>query len=197
MSNPPQPANHPESTGPFAEYLAVLAKIDAKFSDIVQRHPSAFACQVGCHACCQPGLTVSSVEAARIRAAVAADPALQEALRWLADHPQWRSADGVATRCDLLGPDGRCSIYAVRPALCRTHGAPTWVRQPDGQTLRDVCSLNFAGIDLQELDAVDGMDLATVSTLLFVVGQRYAQKAGVDGQKRIPLQPQVLLPTAS
>jgi hypothetical protein len=189
MSHPLEPAD------PFAEYLAVLAKIDSKFSDIELRHPSAFACQAGCHACCQPGLTVGPVEAARIRAAVAADPALQAALRWLIDHPQWRDTQGVATRCDLLGPDGRCSIYAVRPALCRTHGAPTWVRQPNGQVLRDVCSLNFTGTDLQKLDAADGMDLATVSTLLFVVGQRYAQKAGVDGETRIPLQPQVLLPT--
>jgi hypothetical protein len=190
-------SNHTESSDPFAEYLAVLAKIDAKFSDIQQRHPTAFACQQGCHSCCQPGLTVGVVEAARIRAAVAADPVLQQNLRDLADHPPWRSAQGVATRCDLLGLDGRCSLYTVRPALCRTHGAPTWVRQPDGQTLRDVCSLNFAGIDLQQLDAADGMDLATVSTLLFVVGQRYAQKMGVDGEVRIPLQPQALLPTAS
>lgn len=152
----------------FSEYRAVLAKIDAKFAEIAARHPTQMQCRAGCHACCLPGLSVSRVEAEHIA-------------QWLADHPQQAAemAANIAadphrgTRCALLDAHGACTIYPVRPALCRAHGAPTRLTEA-GATRLDVCPLNFADGGLATLDAADCIDQGLVATLLFVVGQRYA-----------------------
>lgn len=182
MSNPPAAAD-------FAEYRAVLAKIDSKFAEIESKYPKSFACASGCHGCCLPGLSVSRVEADHIRAALAEDAALRAAVEALLAASPWQG-----TRCALLDAAGRCSIYAVRPALCRAHGAPTWVRSEQGGVERDVCPLNFADGSLAELDAGDGIDLTTLTTLLYVVDARHAQRAGraADGE-RVALLPEVLL----
>lgn len=173
----------------FAEYRAVLAKIDAKFAEIAARHPKQFACQSGCHGCCLPGLTVSAVEADHIRAALADDPSLRDAVAALDGTSAWRGE-----RCALLNKNGQCSIYAVRPALCRAHGAPTWLRDAAGELARDVCPLNFADLPLTALDAADGIDLTTLTTLLYVVGARHAQRCGLPAeQPRVALTPAALL----
>jgi len=62
-------------TQEFAEYQAVLAKVDAKFAEIVAQRPGQYACGAGCHSCCLPGLSVAQIEAAHIRG-------------WLAQNPQ-------------------------------------------------------------------------------------------------------------
>lgn len=174
----------------FAEYRAVLAKIDAKFADIVARHPAQFACQSGCHACCLPDLSVSALEADHIRAALQADPTLRAAVQALQGASVWSGQ-----RCALLDARGQCSIYAVRPALCRAHGAPTWLQSAEGAQSRDVCPLNFADQPLAQLDASDGIDLTTLTTLLYVVGARHAQRNGLPVDRgRVPLTPEALLP---
>lgn len=173
----------------FTEYRAVLAKIDAKFAEIRAKHPTQFACQSGCHACCLPGLGVSAVEADHIRAALQADPALRAAVVELQGTSAWNGQ-----RCALLDARGQCSIYAVRPALCRAHGAPTWLQNAEGAQSRDVCPLNFADQPLALLDASDGIDLTTLTTLLYVVGARHAQRNGLPpDRERVPLTPQALL----
>lgn len=152
----------------WSEYRAVLAKVDAKFAEIAARHPQQIACQRGCHGCCQPRLTVSAVEAAHIRAWLAAHPDAVAQLDALA------IADPHAgQRCAFLDADGGCAIYPVRPLLCRVHGAPTRTPQPDGRVALDVCPLNFAQSPLDAIDAASFIDQQLVATLLYVVGRRF------------------------
>ncbi len=157
----------------FAEYRAVLAKVDAKFADIQARHPQQFACRRGCHSCCLPGLTVAEVERAHIA-------------EWLAVHPEKvTELAALATanthggqRCAFLDAQGACAIFEVRPLMCRVHGAPTRVAlQAEATVQLDVCRLNFAGPaapELKDLPAGDFVDQQLVSTLLYVVGKRFA-----------------------
>ena len=150
----------------FTQYRAVLAKIDQKFAQIVAVHAHRFACRAGCHGCCLGGLTVSRVERDHIAA-------------WLS------TPDGAATPppadasthdgCAFLDGAGTCSIYEVRPAICRSHGAAIRVRRPGAERPDlDVCPLNFTDIQLADLDAGDFIDVDTLNLLLFVVGRRYA-----------------------
>lgn len=157
----------------FAEYRAVLAKVDAKFAEIQARHLDQFACRRGCHSCCLPGLTVAEVERAHIA-------------QWLAEHPEKVQELGdlakanphAGQRCAFLDAQGACAIFEVRPLMCRVHGAPTRVTlQAEATVQLDVCRLNFAGPDapqLMDLPPGDFVDQQLVATLLYVVGQRYA-----------------------
>jgi hypothetical protein len=86
---------------------------------------------LGCTDCCQDGITVFEVEAARIRA---------EAREVLLQQP------GPAGACAFLSADGACRIYDQRPYVCRTQGLPLrWLDEgPGGETVeyRDICPLN-------------------------------------------------------
>lgn len=150
----------------FAEYRAVLAKIDLKFAEIAAQHPARFACRAGCHGCCLPGLTVSRVERDHIAA-------------WMETHgaaaPSPIGDAAAHDGCAFLGDVGTCTIYDVRPAICRSHGAPIRVRRPGAERPDlDVCPLNFTNIELSDLDAGTFIDVDTLNLLLFVVGRRYA-----------------------
>jgi uncharacterized protein len=125
------------------EHLVTLrTRVDAHFDAALARTPAAFACRPGCDRCCHQRFAVFEVEAAPIRRALAqletADPALRQRIRAQAHDPS-------ATACALL-VDGRCSVYAERPLICRSHGLPIAVpdpEDPDGPLRLDHCPLNF------------------------------------------------------
>lgn len=82
--------------------------------------------------------------------------------------------------CRFLDADGSCSIYEVRPIICRTHGAPvSWMEEDDGggnkEESRDVCPLNFEGVNLKELQAQDVISLDKLNTILSVIARHYVQ----------------------
>lgn len=144
------------------EFAALVAKVDAKVAEIAERQSGNLACRVGCHSCCAPGLTITAVEAAAIRAHLQAEPAALAAVRELARTLPWRQ-----TRCTLLDAAGGCSIYPARPLVCRTQGLP--IQWAPGEL--SCCELNFVG-GLHEVPAADRVDQRTLSTLLFVVDKR-------------------------
>lgn len=96
----------------MAGYPEVAAKIDAFFARVEARHGADMRCQSGCSDCCQPGLSVTRVEAEAIRAL--------DLTGFTID---------TADRCAALDAQGRCKIYAARPFVCRSHGAPIRIAQ--------------------------------------------------------------------
>jgi hypothetical protein len=159
-----------DAAAALANYRALVAKVDAKVAEISARHPAALACRAGCHGCCQPGLTVNSVEAAHLAAFLAADPARRARAR------EAVAADAHAgTRCALLAADGRCSVYEARPIVCRSHGVPVQVLRTTIAKVktRDVCPLNFVGLPLAELPAGDLIDLDTLNTLMALIDAQH------------------------
>ena len=123
-----------------AALVQLRRRVDDHFAAAVQRSPGAFACREGCDACCHRRFSVFGVEAAALREALtalaAADPPLRARIRAQADDP---AAQG---RCALL-VDGRCSVYAARPLICRSHGLPIAVEDESGRVRVDACPLNF------------------------------------------------------
>lgn len=170
----------------FETYRALLAKADAKFAEVEGRHPSAFQCRSGCHGCCLPGLSVSSLEAAHISA-------------YLADHPDVARRAAAAEkddphhgkRCAFLDAAGACTIYEVRPLICRTHGMPVKYKTEDGALARDVCPLNFTSTPVASLPEQDVLHLDTVNTILALLNEQFAPG---QGGARAPLTPSHMLP---
>ncbi|PRQ05903.1 Flagellin N-methylase [Enhygromyxa salina] len=131
-------------TGPSDHLVQLRARVDQHFDEAIARTPASFACRPGCASCCDPRFSVFEVEAAPIREALAAlaerDPALRQRIR-----EQGQAEPEGSSACALL-VDGRCSVYAQRPLICRSHGLPIAVpdpARPDGPLTVDHCPLNF------------------------------------------------------
>ncbi len=170
----------------LAEYLAVVAKVDAAASAAFALASDAVACARGCHACCAPGLTVLPVEAERLA-------------RHLEDHPVVQGTLGLRPdRCVFLDGDGACGVYEARPLLCRTHGLPLTTGGGAGDdgagagrgSLRiindvSVCELNFQARPPRSAEILDA---GRIMALLVTVDRRFREAAGLDDdESRIPL----------
>jgi hypothetical protein len=156
------------------------SRVDDFFAGIVTRHAEHLACGEGCSSCCKGRLSLFVVELEPMLEAVSAlDPALRSRI-------QARAARDPE-ECPLL-EDNRCSVYAVRPIICRSHGAPILVRpdDPEAPPTRDVCPLNFAGpLSLAALPGPDLLDLERLNSMLSLVNRLAMAEAG--GEERVDL----------
>lgn len=94
----------------FTDYRALLDKIDRLVNEIRSGHPGKIACRPGCNSCCVSNITVWRIEHDRIRQFVESEN----------PEPGRRSE----SECPFLNDDGLCSIYPVRPVVCRLWGIP-------------------------------------------------------------------------
>lgn len=66
---------------------------------------------IGCTGCCSGGIPVTDPEWARVR------PHVTRAQR---NHARLIDPENPTARCPLLDGKGRCSVYEVRPLICRS-----------------------------------------------------------------------------
>jgi len=145
------------------------AKIDAFFTRVEARHGTDMQCGTGCSDCCHTRLTVTGVEADAIRGEVSSWPEARRAALTA------NVTTGPADRCSALDPGGRCLIYAARPVVCRSHGAPIRMRI-DSLPVVQSCHRNFTHV-APDADCV--IDQVTLSTLTLAVDRA----AGHDGAR--------------
>jgi hypothetical protein len=140
------------------------AGIDRAAARLAARHGDRLKCGRGCSACCQDDLTVTGVEAGRIRRGHG------ELLERGIPHP--------ADACAFLDGEGACRIYLDRPAVCRTQGLPLRVLFEDEDDEiaehRDICPLNVeGGPALGELAEDDCWLIGPVELALAALDRRY------------------------
>jgi Fe-S-cluster containining protein len=172
-----------EAPAVLHRYRELTAKVDAFFFRVWERHRAAMACAPGCSECCHQRLTITGVEAAFIEEGLTAmSPEELEGVRR-------RAAETSADECAALGSDGRCTIYGLRPLVCRSHGAPIRVRDPEtALPVINACHLNFTGDDeLAALPAEDIFDQTTISTVLGALDAAHADAEGRPRGKRFDL----------
>ena len=165
-----------------SEYRALVAKVESFTDGVRARRRADLACEAGCASCCHAWLSVSVLEAAEVRAALAAlDPAERARVRERGIHELARDEAGADDpRCAMLDDAGCCSVYAARPLVCRTQGHA--LRYPAGfipaelvmqrRTNGDVtwCPLNYTA---SEPSGADVLDAERVDQILGVVTQRH------------------------
>jgi len=137
-------------------------------------------CGAGCSDCCHVRLTITAVEAAAIRAHVAAwSP---EDRRNLAESGPDGPGAPSGDRCAALDPAGRCKIYDARPLVCRSHGVP--IRLRDGALpVVQACHRNFRHT-VPDPDCI--LDQTTLSAMLLAVDVAEAHGTGASDR---PVQP--------
>jgi len=174
------------------EYRALVEKVAGFCQGVSDRYRAEMACGPGCSSCCHAWLSVCGVERAQLTAAIAALPDDKRAeLAARGREQQAREQQGRDARCALLDADGRCSVYAQRPLVCRTQGlalrypqgfipaASVRVRLAHGEVTH--CPLNFGE---RAPEAADVLDAERVDQLLGLVNLRFAQASGEDPERR-------------
>lgn len=148
----------------FGNYRQLLEKIDRFWAGAAATYGQDLACRKGCGTCCRH-LSLFPVEAVHIRLAVdTLDQNTMDIVKQRAEN-LYNDPDG---ECPLLHGEV-CLLYNVRPVICRTHGLPVLLRDPQGNRV-DVCPLNFTSgrtpsnehtIDIEQLNTT----LAAINTL--------------------------------
>jgi uncharacterized protein len=140
-------------------YSDLLSRCDSFASKIMDRYAGNIACRAGCSQCCILK-TVFPVEAYNIQQYIAQSG-------FSAEKPS--RADN--RQCRFL-KDDRCSIYPVRPVICRTHGYPVII---DGNI--DFCPENFIGIKTIESENI--LDLDKLNHALAVINKGFVDNLEV------------------
>ena len=176
-------------------------KVDEFFARVADRHGSDMQCATGCSDCCHVRLTITAVEAAAIRAHVAAWPS--ERRRTLAPagvpgEPEIAGSDKTGRgpggdpnaapsgeRCAALDAAGRCTIYEARPLVCRSHGVPIRLRHGSLPVVQ-ACHRNFTRTT-PDPDCI--LDQTTLSATLLAVDAAEAPVQPAPGEpgRRIDL----------
>jgi hypothetical protein len=152
-----------------AQYEDLIEKAQGFADMVMRRRADAFACRAGCEACCHVELTVSQTEARRVRAAL-------EALDAPTRTEIAARAHAHTGRCVMLDDEGRCSVYASRPLVCRTQGlalgypkdvVPVSAVRFRSRALEVVaCPLNFTGRGPEDEDVLDAGRLDAMLALV-------------------------------
>lgn len=145
--------------------------VDQFFSKIEGKYKSELKCKVGCTQCCHVDLSISQAESSLIEEWLEQknDDEKDELKKiWGQAQPLGKSYTSDSSKPCAFLYDGKCSIYEVRPVICRSHGIAL-IRQSDEQTKEiDACSLNFQ-VELPPMD--DCLDLDRLNTLLAVANK--------------------------
>lgn len=169
--------------------LKVLAtlqkKVDSLFNRISQKWRPHFRCFENCHHCCKSNLFISPLEALQIQKHVAEFKELETKLLSLEKKRIERTPD----RCPFLEFSGGCSIYEVRPIVCRSHGAPIFYQNSENKR---VCGLNFKGVNLSDFYLQYPEDFIVAEDTLNSLNSIH-EMAGLDPNKKVALSPQTII----
>jgi Fe-S-cluster containining protein len=137
---------------------------------VAAQHQIVIACERGCNACCHLPVVVGDPEALTLARWLQQPEQAEVRERYLSKYPAWRAALGDAVEgveeapdkasreraCETyyrrralcpFNHDGDCTVYPVRPALCRTAHAVN---------SRDKCQDEGSGVDTFPHPAVEG-----------------------------------------
>lgn len=143
----------PDFSPVFTKYEALRKSVDELFTRFSGEYKAEVKCAEGCNDCCYAMFDLPLVEAVYLNAkfverfAAGADRSRVLELADEADRQAYKfkrkifkeSKEGRASneliaeaarqrvRCPLLGEDGLCRMYDVRPMTCRIYGVPTGI----------------------------------------------------------------------
>lgn len=164
----------------FAKRVEPFSKAASLRSDV--------QCARGCSSCCVAGLSVCSVEAARVRRALAK---LESSVR---EKVRAQLTDTERTQCVLLVDDA-CTVYAARPMVCRTQGLPLAyeegtipaerlsARAADGRDLT-WCPLNYTE---QAPEAGEVLDAMSIDKGVATLNRAFTSIREEDALERVSL----------
>ncbi len=179
----------------FHNYEQLIEKIDRFGEALRRKYPHSLACRAGCAGCCVAGIRVWRVEFDHIRQT------------HLDKGGMTKSSTTCAARCAWQDGNDRCTIYDVRPIVCRLWGLPLFI--PEGKISewtsstidRSVlakgagaegtltcCELNFTSAPaLEALPLSDAVNVELVIQTLAAINHVYCKGKGLDPAERLSI----------
>lgn len=152
----------------------VMAHLDEQVSQLTAQYQSVMRCKAGCSGCCLDGFHIRFAEALLLWEGLIQLPPTTFAnfMATIQNEDSQQAPKGLAS-CPLLGVDGRCQVYAHRPALCRGFGV--LIAKDDGMA---TCELNFTQADKGTLpdEPLRALNLVPYYTALEGLSQQYHQQ---------------------
>lgn len=149
------------STAHKQQYQQLCQKVDERFNQLHKKFSAEMHCRRGCHQCCLPNLTISELERQQIQSFIQEHQLHDKLEKLQQDDPH------EGSRCAFLDAQGDCSIFPVRPIICRSHGAPALVNQQELQ----YCELNFTGESAGSIKQGDWINIETLNLMLLTLTQ--------------------------
>lgn len=131
-------------------------KIDEFFIDKSKKYSEQIQCKLKCDKCCHVELSIFEIEKSNILDWYSRlDVSQKKELIKKLETPQIKSEDlfgNLVNPCVFLY-ESECSIYPVRPTLCRSQGLPM-LRIEEDENQIDCCPLNFIEADMEINDCL-------------------------------------------
>lgn len=160
-------------------YLELRAKVDKRGEELTTQHGKQLKCRKGCDSCCE-SINVFPIEFY----------AIQNALKEQKIALPKRKFNRFRKSCMFL-VDGACSIYQVRPFICRTQGLPLMYQNMNGEGYEvSHCQLNFKGVDITSFTVENTMFMPDFNSQLFMLNKEFVELNNIENKnptKRIPL----------
>jgi Fe-S-cluster containining protein len=125
------------------KYFDLSSLIKHEFNRNVERYGEKINCRKGCSQCCSQIFNITLIDSQIISDHVKSIPQVQkDILRSKAIKYIEEKKHGISLiPCPALGSEGECTIYEVRPIICRRFGMPIYdYKKPDSIY---ACELNF------------------------------------------------------
>lgn len=160
---------HNISVEPFLKnYRLLIERVDGWLINLDNALKPHMQCQPGCSGCCK-NFTVAPVEAYCITVHLKANMVKVDTINLnILENDE---KDENVESCIFLD-QGLCTIYPVRPLICRTHGYPIVVRS-DGEVRVDHCPKNFQNIALKREYLID---IDHLNTMLFSINALFVKE---------------------
>lgn len=139
----------------------LYSKVDKFEKDISQNYHAQLSCKDGCSKCCYTDLSIFQVEADLISNWFTGLPAIHKLSllkKWQEELKTTKNfQDETVSSCVFLNHES-CTIYEVRPLICRTQGMALKFKYED-ENFIDICPLNEAILDHLNESEVMNLDL--------------------------------------
>jgi len=144
----------------FVKYKELREEIDSLSKQLETQHQKHMQCKAGCDLCCMD-YSIFPVEFYSI----------------LNDLKQYQAQPETSTATEDGGcvflKNHKCTIYAERPIICRTHGLPLLYMSDDGNWELSACELNFTEFDMENFNSENTFPQDKFNSELFMLNKEF------------------------
>jgi len=153
-----------------AAYYDLIADIDDLMAKLIKkRFRQILNCRPGCAECCIP-FSILPLEAALVKERI----------------NQFKPVEGIEDKNCALLADNCCTIYDIRPIICRTQGLPIAYINEDSSCIEvSACHLNFP--DDHQFEQEDLLFMDQFNSRLADLNIQYCLTVGLTLQQRIAI----------
>ncbi len=144
----------------YEKYKVLRKEIDSKTKQLEKEHQKHMQCKAGCDFCCMD-YSILPIEFYSI---------LNE-LKTENTKPD-TNLNAESDQCIFL-KEHKCSIYAERPIICRTHGLPLLFMNDEGEWELSACELNFTEFNLESFTPENTFAQDKYNSRLFMLNKEF------------------------